>query len=121
MLGPHVVLADGAVLTVSGSLPLCVAAEAMRVPVVVVAGMFKFSPVYLGEGGALNWGGMRDLRSPDEVLDVRASGDGDHDESYSGRVGGGGGGRGGRATTEVLNPYFDVVPADLVNLYISNL
>jgi len=85
----------------------------MRVPVVVVGGMFKFSPVYLGEGG--DWG-MRDLRSPEEVLS-KVSGE------RQLRIGAGGGEEGGEEVeeTEVLNPYYDVVSAELVNLYISNL
>ncbi|BGP38697.1 GCD complex subunit gcd7 [Rhodotorula kratochvilovae] len=108
LLGPHVILADGALLSISGSLPLCLAANRMRVPVVVVGGMFKFSPVYLGEA---DWG-MRDLGSPEVVLPstddcvqdpLERLGEEDAEE------------------TEVLNPYYDVVPADLVSLYISNL
>ncbi|GAA5925598.1 hypothetical protein JCM3775_001452 [Rhodotorula graminis] len=108
VVGPHVVLADGALLSLSGSLPLCLAANRMRVPVVAVAGMFKFSPVYLGEA---DWG-MRDLGSPEVVLastercvldPLERLGELDAEE------------------TEVLNPYYDVVPADLVSLYISNL
>ncbi|CEQ41887.1 SPOSA6832_03646 [Sporobolomyces salmonicolor] len=101
LLGPHLVLADGALLSISGSLPLCMAANRMRVPVVAVGGMFKFSPLYLGEA---DWG-MRDLGSPDEVLKSTE----------------GGMGEGGEDDTEVLNPYYDVVPAELVSLYISNL
>ncbi|BGP14660.1 hypothetical protein JCM10213_001630 [Rhodosporidiobolus nylandii] len=101
LLGPHLVLADGALLSIAGSLPLCLAANRMRVPVVVVGGMFKFSPLYLGEA---DWG-MRDLGSPEEVL-----------KSTEGFVG-----EDGEDETEVLNPYYDVVPAELVSLYISNL
>ncbi|BGO90206.1 hypothetical protein NBRC10512_002409 [Rhodotorula toruloides] len=104
LLGPHVILADGALLSITGSLPLCLAANRMRVPVVAVGGMFKFSPVYLGEA---DWG-MRDLGSPEEVLKsteecVAERGGDELDE------------------TEVLNPYYDVVPAEIVDLYISNL
>ena len=120
LLGPHVILADGALLSIAGSLPLCLAANRMRVPVVAVGGMFKFSPVYLGE--AADWG-MRDLGSPEEVLPsteecVRASSslvmphvgsEDDEDEAEE------------QDETEILNPYYDVVPADLVSLYISNL
>lgn len=104
LLGPHLILADGALLSISGSLPLCLAANRMRVPVVVVGGMFKFSPVYLGEG---DWG-MRDLGSPEMVLKSTEI------PSLSG-------GMEEEEDTEVLNPYYDVVSAELVNLYISNL
>jgi translation initiation factor eIF-2B subunit beta len=124
LVGPHVILADGALLSIAGSLPLCLAANRMRVPVVAVGGMFKFSPIYWGE--AADWG-MRDLGSPEEVLPsteecVRASSslmgampplgsedDEDEDEAEE------------QEETEILNPYYDVVPADLVSLYISNL
>ncbi|GAA5969872.1 hypothetical protein JCM11641_008070 [Rhodosporidiobolus odoratus] len=101
LLGPHLVLADGALLSIAGSLPLCLAANRMRVPVVVVGGMFKFSPLYLGEA---DWS-MRDLGSPEEVLKPT--------EGVAGED--------GEEETEVLNPYYDVVPAELVSLYISNL
>lgn len=94
LLGPHLVLADGALLSIAGSLPLCLAANRMRVPVVICGGMFKFSPLYLGDA---DWG-MRDLGSPGEVLEEE---EGDE--------------------TEVLNPYYDIVPAELVSLYITNL
>ncbi|GAA6002292.1 translation initiation factor eIF2B subunit beta [Rhodotorula paludigena] len=117
LLGPHIILADGALLSISGSLPLCLAANRMRVPVVAVGGMFKFSPVYLGEA---DWG-MRDLGSPEEVLQstdpcvqlpaqelARMGGAAAEDAADDDE-------------TEVLNPYYDVVPNDLVNLYISNL
>jgi len=66
--------------------------------------MFKFSPVYLGEG---DWG-MRDLGSPEMVLkstEIPSLNGGTEEEE----------------DTEVLNPYYDVVSAELVNLYISNL
>ena len=124
LLGPHVILADGALLSIAGSLPLCLAANRMRVPVVAVGGMFKFSPIYLGE--AADWG-MRDLGSPEEVLPsteecVRASSlvmpphvgseDDEDEEAYAAEE---------QDETEILNPYYDVVPADLVSLYISNL
>ncbi|GAA5866834.1 hypothetical protein JCM3774_001816 [Rhodotorula dairenensis] len=126
LLGPHVILADGALLSIAGSLPLCLAANRMRVPVVVVGGMFKFSPVYLGE--AADWG-MRDLGSPEEVLPstedcVRAEAvvgrqrvlAADQDEDDAANEAGE-----EQDETEVLNPYYDIVPADLVSLYISNL
>lgn len=72
----------------------------MRVPVVIVGGMFKFSPIYLGDA---DWG-MRDLGSPEEVLGEVVLGNGE-----------------GASETEVLNPYYDIVPAEIVSLYITNL
>ncbi|GAA6017883.1 hypothetical protein JCM11491_001203 [Sporobolomyces phaffii] len=110
LVGPHVILADGALVAVSGTLPLCVAANRMRVPVVVVGGMFKFSPVYLGGDGG-DWS-MRDLGSPDAVWSSSSERD---DRGRDGNAG-----EDGRET-EVLNPYYDFVSAEWVNLYISNL
>ncbi|KDE05977.1 hypothetical protein MVLG_03663 [Microbotryum lychnidis-dioicae p1A1 Lamole] len=109
LLGPHLVLADGALLSIAGSLPLALAANRMRVPVVIVGGMFKFSPVYLGEA---DWG-IRDLGSPQEVLDASDA----KKKMPTSTVGGEDAGD----ETEVLNPYYDVVPAELVSLYITNL
>ncbi|SCV74111.1 BQ2448_6543 [Microbotryum intermedium] len=109
LLGPHLVLADGALLSIAGSLPLALAANRMRVPVVIVGGMFKFSPVYLGEA---DWG-IRDLGSPQEVLEPSDA----KKATPTSRVGGEDEGD----ETEVLNPYYDVVPAELVSLYITNL
>ena len=65
--------------------------------------MYKFCTTFLT---AEDWG-MRDLGSPEEVLDFGIEG-----------------GRDGEAEgeeTEVLNPFWDVVPAELVSLYITNL
>ena len=69
----------------------------MRVPVVVCCGMFKFSPLFK-VGGDDEWG-LRDLGSPGEVLEMGE----------------------GEGETEVLNPRWDVVPAELVDLYITNM
>jgi len=97
LVGPHLVSADGALLSIAGSLPMCLAARRLGVPVAVVSGMYKFGREYLaGE----EWG-MRDLGSPEEVLKPGEVDQGDE--------------------TEVLNPYYDVVPAELVSLYITNL
>lgn len=97
LLGPHLVSADGALLSIAGSLPMCLAARRLGVPVAVVSGMYKFGREYFaGE----EWG-MRDLGSPEEVLRPGEVEEGEE--------------------TEVLNPYYDVVPAELVSLYITNL
>lgn len=122
LLGPHLVLADGTLLSIVGSLPLATAAKALRVPVVIVGGMYKFCPVYLGEAG--EWG-MRDLGSPDQVLLERSVTTIPTWTGAAEEAGRGGGGRGGghepEPDTEVLNPFYDVVPAELVSLYITNL
>jgi translation initiation factor eIF-2B subunit beta len=97
-LGTHVVLADGSLVALSGSLPLCRAAKAHLVPVVVCTGMFKFSPVFVGDD---EWA-MSDLGSPADVL---------HSEEDIGDD----------AKAEVLNPYWDRIPPELVSLFITNM
>ncbi|KAI5481880.1 translation initiation factor eIF-2B beta subunit [Pseudohyphozyma bogoriensis] len=94
LLGPHLITADGSLLSIAGSYPLCLAANRMRVPVVIVGGMFKFSPLHLGEA---DWG-VRDLASPAQVMEEQTE-----------------------EGVELVNPYYDIVPAELVSLYITNL
>lgn len=119
VIGCHAVLADGSLLARSGSLGLCRSAKAHLVPVVVVCGMYKFSPVYsLGAGGGTGKGGFgaragtdlasSDLKSPEEVL---------REEEVLGWQDAGD----GKGQVEVLNPYYDRVPSELVSLFITNL
>ncbi|MBW0567739.1 hypothetical protein O181_107454 [Austropuccinia psidii MF-1] len=103
IIGCHVVFADGSVLAKSGALGLALAARAHLVPVVVVCGMYKFSPVYLTAGE--EWS-IADMKTPDEVLKV---------PELTGEV------IEGSGDVEVLNPFYDRVPADLISLFITNL
>lgn len=65
VLGTHAVLADGSLLSISGSLPICRAAKAHLVPVMVCTGMYKVCPLFLGDDVSL-----LDEGSPEEVGDV---------------------------------------------------
>ncbi|KAI8455065.1 hypothetical protein BY996DRAFT_7055391 [Phakopsora pachyrhizi] len=102
IIGCHIVFADGSILARSGSLGLALAAKAHLVPVVVVCGMYKFSDVYPRAGQ--DWS-MMDMKNPDEVL---LTSEIESDGIEDGKI-------------EVLNPYYDRVPADLINLFITNL
>jgi translation initiation factor eIF-2B subunit beta len=99
-LGTHAVLADGSLIALSGSLPLCRAAKAHLVPVVVCTGMFKFSPLLVGD----EWS-MTDLGSPADVLQPTEDDDGLGEDSRA----------------EVLNPYWDRIPPELISLFITNM
>ena len=105
ILGAHAVLADGSIFGISGALPVCRAAKAHLVPVVVCTGMYKLCPVFLGDDFTL-----LDEGSPEEVWDDRQRAEqamalDDAEEDVE---------------ADVRNPYFDRVPADLVGLFITN-
>ncbi|KAA1122150.1 GCD complex subunit gcd7 [Puccinia graminis f. sp. tritici] len=117
IIGCHIVFADGSILAKSGSLGLALAAKVHNVPVVVISGIFKFAPVYLSAGD--QWTTL-DIKTPDQVLAIdqilpdpppaasksnRAS---IHPPPTPGQI-------------EVINPYYDHVPAHLISLFITNL
>ncbi|KAG0152561.1 hypothetical protein CROQUDRAFT_35536 [Cronartium quercuum f. sp. fusiforme G11] len=106
IIGCHAVFADGSILAKAGALGLARAAKAHLVPVVVVGGMYKFSPEFVRAGE--DWT-ISDLQSPEEVLRL----DENDDQNLCG------GSECGEV--EVLNPYYDRVPSELVNLFITNL
>lgn len=95
VLGTHAILADGSLLSISGTLPICRAAKAHLVPVMVLSGMYKVCPLFLGDEF-----GLLDEGSPDEVFPML--------EVEEGKE------------VNVRNPYYDRVPGDLVGLLITN-
>lgn len=96
ILATHTVLANGGLVAASGAAMIAKAAKEHQTPVVVVSGVYKLSPVY-----------PFDI---DELIEYGDAGgvvpyeDGDFVEKV-----------------DVENPLFDYVPADLVDLYITNL
>ena len=116
ILGTHAVRADGSLLAITGSLPVCRAAAAQRVPVVVLTGMFKVSPDFSFSANEVDeW----DAGAPHELLRVRAGDTDDAEEEQdpitqeelqSVKV-----------DVEVLSPYYDRVPQELVSLFITNM
>jgi translation initiation factor eIF-2B subunit beta len=110
------VFADGSILAKSGSLGLALAAKVHNVPVVVISGIFKFAPVYLSAGD--QWTTL-DIKTPDQVLAVdqllpdpppasKSNLSSVHPPPTPGQI-------------EVINPYYDHVPAHLISLFITNL
>ena len=96
ILATHSVLANGGLVAASGAKMIAQAAQAAQVPVVVLTGIYKLSPIYPFDlEDMIEWG------DPGRVAEYGDAGD----------VEG----------LEVVNPVFDYVPPELVNLYISNL
>ena len=98
-LGAHSVLANGGLFALAGSLVAALAARAHSIPVVVTTGQFKFAPAW----NLYNEYGAVDFQSPGGVV------------GYDGNGGGG-----GVEGVEVVNPYYDYIRPELVNLFVTN-
>ncbi|KAI9883935.1 MAG: monothiol glutaredoxin grx5 [Watsoniomyces obsoletus] len=96
ILGTHAVLANGGLVAPAGARMIAKAARTHRTPVVIVSGVYKLSPVYPFDFEALIEYGDAGKVFPyhdGEMVDL----------------------------VEVENPLYDYVPAELVDLYITNL
>lgn len=130
ILGTHIVQADGSLIAITGSLPVCKVAKAHNVPVIVCTGMFKVSNMFMFAGATGEMGDSllmeMDNAGPAEVLCSTRSGfaggddevhqhgeDLSHKDDDLVRAGGKG--------FEVVAPYWDRVPQDLVSLFITNI
>ncbi|KIL69951.1 hypothetical protein M378DRAFT_190304 [Amanita muscaria Koide BX008] len=96
ILGAHAVLANGGMFAISGSLLAATAAREHSTPVVVCTGQFKLTP---------HWNlnhqyGAHDFGNPSEVL---AFEEGDLVDKV-----------------DVLNPYYDYIPPELIDAFITN-
>lgn len=96
ILAPHTVLANGSLIAAAGAATIARAARAHRVPVVVLSGVYKLSPVYPFDTDELI-----EFGDPGRVVPFQ---DGEFMDGV-----------------DVVNPVFDHVEADLVDLYITNL
>ncbi|KAI8934266.1 hypothetical protein NX059_009008 [Plenodomus lindquistii] len=96
ILATHTVLANGGLVAAAGAHMIAKAAKEHQTPVVVLSGVYKLSPVYPFDIDELIEHGDAGMVIPYE--------DGDFVEKV-----------------DVENPLFDYVPADLVDLYITNL
>ncbi|KAL8841034.1 MAG: hypothetical protein Q9170_001059 [Blastenia crenularia] len=96
LLSADIVLADGSLTTGVGAKAIAKAARVHRAPVMVLSGVFKLSPVYPFDVEALiEYGDPSQIVAFDEGALIE--------------------------DVEVENPLFDYVPANLVDLYITNL
>ncbi|KIP06029.1 hypothetical protein PHLGIDRAFT_107426 [Phlebiopsis gigantea 11061_1 CR5-6] len=96
ILGAHAILANGGMFAITGSLLAATAARVHSTPVVVCAGQFKLTPLWnlYHEFGAL------DFADPSSVL-------GFEEGNLVDKV-------------EVLNPYYDYVGPEMVDVFITN-
>ena len=96
LLGAHAVLANGGLITQSGSNVVALAARQNAVPVVCISGMYKLCPMYPHEGQDT----LNDLVSPASVMD--------YSDFLSSKV-------------ELINPVHDYVSPELISLYVTNV
>ena len=96
ILAPHTVLANGSLLAAAGAATIASAARAHHVPVVVLSGVYKLSPVYPFDTHELIEYGDSGKVLPFE------------DGEFMDKV-------------DVFNPVYDWVDAENVDLYITNL
>ena len=96
ILGTHVVLANGGLVTAAGAKTIAKAASMHHTPVVVLSGVYKLSPVY-----PFDFDSLIEYGDASKVFSYE---DGDLVDKL-----------------DVENPLFDYVPAELVDLYITNL
>ena len=96
LLAPHAVLANGSLVAASGASTIALAAQAHKVPVVVLSGVYKLSPVYPFDTQELI-----EYGDPEKVVPYE-------DGEFMDKV-------------DVVNPVYDFVEAESVDLYITNL
>ncbi|KAF9887490.1 GCD complex subunit gcd7 [Aspergillus nanangensis] len=96
ILGTHSVLANGGLVAAAGTRVIARAAKVHQTPVVVVSGVYKLSPVY-----PFDFDSLIEYGDASKVIPFE---DGDLVDQI-----------------DVQNPLYDYVPAELVDLYITNL
>lgn len=97
LFGVKAVLANGGLFVHTGCHGVCLAAKAHHVPVVVLSGLYKFTPLYPSEDQDT----FVDFFPPEQVLPFEQV------TNHGGEI-------------IVQSPAFDYVPPDLVSLFISN-
>ena len=96
ILGTHIVLANGGLVAAAGAKVIAKAASMHRTPVVVLSGIYKLSPLY-----AFDLDSLIEYGDAGKIFGYE---EGDLIEKV-----------------DVENPLFDYVPAELVDLYVTNL
>ncbi|KAJ7979821.1 Translation initiation factor eIF-2B subunit beta [Quillaja saponaria] len=106
IVGVHAVMANGGIIAPVGSNMVALAAKKHGVPYVVVVGTHKLCPLYPNNPEVL----LNNMRSPSELLSFE-----EFSDFMDYRVGN------GAPLLHVVNPLFDYVPPELVNLFITDL
>jgi translation initiation factor eIF-2B subunit beta len=94
LLAPHTVLANGGLIANAGACAIAAAANAHKVPVLALSGVYKLSPLY--------------PLDTDELREIGGAG------AIAGTEGGWDG-------VDIMNPMWDYVAPDKVHLFITNL
>jgi len=94
IVGTHAVMANGGLISQSGTHMIAQAAKHFNVPFVVCTGLYKLSPLYAHDQDSFN-----ELKAPSEVLSCENA------QKYD---------------VAVKNPAWDYTPPELVSLYITN-
>ena len=109
IVGAHVVMADGGLISKAGAHAVALAAKHHSVPFVCVTGLFKLCPIYAGGGvratGDGSFGFKNILLSPGDVYDFATA---DLKVLHP------------HSVVDVQNPAFDFVPPRLVTLFVTN-
>lgn len=95
IVGTHAVMANGGLIAPSGTHLVALAAKKKSVPFVVCNGLYKLTPMY-----PLDQDSFNDLCSPAEIISSE---------------------KGSLKSIHVLNPAFDYVPPELIDLFIMNV
>lgn len=95
LLPCRAMIANGGLIAPCGGHMAALAAKELSVPVVCVTGLFKLSPVYRHDQDAFN-----DLKSPSALIPYAEAA--------------------ALEQVDILNPAYDYIPPELVDLYITN-
>lgn len=94
-IGTRAVMANGGLIAYNGTFNLCLSANIYSIPVIVVGGSFKLTPMYPFGHETFN-----ESISPDKIFNVK------FDEDIS--------------CIKFNTPAFDYVPPDLVSIYLTD-
>lgn len=99
LLSSHAVLANGGLISNSGTNMVALAAAENSVPVVSVTGMFKLCPMYPHDGQDT----LQDLASPSSIINLT--------EMCIPHI----------TNVNLINPMRDYIPPNLINMYVTNV
>jgi translation initiation factor eIF-2B subunit beta len=95
IIGTRAIMANGGLISYNGVYNVCLAASKFNIPVIVVGGTFKLTPMYPFTHETFN-----ELLSPDKVFKLK------NDENIS--------------NIKFYVPAYDYVPPQLITTYVTN-
>jgi translation initiation factor eIF-2B subunit beta len=94
-IGTRAIMANGGLISYNGVYNVCLCANMFSIPVIVVGGTFKLTPMYPFGHETFN-----EFISPDKIFTVMYNGD--------------------NSNIKFNTPAYDYVPSDLVAIYLTN-